>query len=164
MPPERYERTRQGLAELVAMRNELAHHFLERFNNWTEAGCQEADAYLSACYDRIDRHYVELRGWAETMDDSRAWLATFMQTSQFEDAIVDGIWPDGTVHWPISGIVACLRNAEQACAVNGWTLLDSAIVHIRTRDPIEPASATLICRPNTSKVTARMPPPAPVSP
>lgn len=135
LPPERYEQIKRELAELVAMRNELVHHFLERFDLGQEAGCRAGEAYLDACFEKIDAHYLTLKGWAEAMNESRAWMASFIQTPQYRDFIMYGIGPDGTVHWAGSAIVACLRNAEQACAVKGWTLLDRAIAHIRTTHP-----------------------------
>jgi hypothetical protein len=38
--------------------------------------------------------------------------------------------PDGSVCWPRRTIVECLRAAETACEVDGWTSLDSAITFI----------------------------------
>lgn len=131
MSPERHAQTKQALAELVDMRNDLVHHFLERFDLWQESGCRTADAHLDSCFEQIDGHCMELMGWAKSMERARALSASVMQSQQFEDAILHGIGPDGTVHWPISTIVECLRNAEQVCAIDGWTLLNSAIEHIR---------------------------------
>lgn len=135
MSPERYEQTKQTLAKLVALRNELVHCFLERFDLWQETGCRAADTYLNDSYEQIDGHYLVLVDWAKNMERMRTLTASIMQTPQFDDAFVHGIHPDGTVHWPISTIVECLRNAEQACAADSWTLLDSAIAFIRTSYP-----------------------------
>lgn len=135
LPPERYELIKQGLAELVAMRNALVHHFLERFDLKLEADCRAANAYLDACLQQIDGHYFELKNWARAMEQSRALMASFMRTPQFEDAMFHGIWPDGLVHWASSTIVACLRDAECTCATEGWTLLDSAILFIQVHYP-----------------------------
>lgn len=135
LPPDRYERIKRELAELVAMRNELVHHFLERFDLGQEAGCRAGEAYLDACFEKIDAHYLTLKSWAKAMDESRESMAAFMRTPEFVDFCFHGIFPDGAVQWASSTIVTCLRNAEQACAVNGWTLLDRAIAHIRTTHP-----------------------------
>lgn len=135
LPPERYELIKQGLAELVSMRNALVHHFLEQFNLELEADCRAANAYLDACLQQIDGHYLELKNWARAMEQSRAIMASFMQTPQFESDIFHGIWPDGSVHWASSAIVTCMRDAERTCAVKGWTLLDSAILFIRSNYP-----------------------------
>jgi hypothetical protein len=135
LPPEVYEQVKRGLAELVAMRNALVHHFLERFDLGLVADCGAADAYLDACLEQIGGHFLELKNWANVMEESRALMASFMQTPQFVDAMFHGIWPDGSVHWASSTIVACLRDAERTCAVDGWTLLDSAILFIRSSHP-----------------------------
>lgn len=135
MPPERHAQTKQALAQLVEMRNDLVHHFLERFDLGQESGCRAADAHLDACFEQIDGHCSELTAWTKSMENARALSASFMQSPQFEDIFLHGIGPDGTMHWPISTIVECLRNAEQACAVDGWTLLHSAIEHIRGSAP-----------------------------
>ena len=81
------------------MRNELVHHFLQRFNIWERQGCIDADAYLDASFETIDGHYLTLRGWAQTMDEARALMASFVRTAAFEDLLVNGIAPDGSVDW-----------------------------------------------------------------
>jgi hypothetical protein len=135
MSPERYDQSKAALAELVALRNELVHHFLDRYDLWQEQGCIEANIYLDASFELIDGHALDLQRLAESMDSARVLMASFMQTPEFEDAFVHGIQPDGTVHWPISTIVECLRDAEVALAINGWTLLNAATEHIRLTHP-----------------------------
>lgn len=52
--------------------------------------------------------------------------------------LVDGIAPDGQVHWPMSGIVSSLREAEVALAQggqDGWTVLNAAIAWQRQHAP-----------------------------
>ncbi|MCY1198431.1 hypothetical protein D9M68_134940 [compost metagenome] len=129
--PEQYEATRIALKELVDLRNELVHHFLQRFNIWEVDGCTAADAHLDASFETIDSHYLTLRGWAQSMDEARAFMASIMATSAFEDFIVNGIWPDGSVNWPTSGAVSCLREAESRFATDGWTKLKTATEWIR---------------------------------
>lgn len=131
MSPERHAQTKQALVELVDMRNDLVHHFLEHYDLSQESGCRAADAHLDACIKQIDGHFQDLTAWTAIQEQARAMMLSFMQSQQFEDVFVHGIGPDGAVHWPISTIVEYLRNAEQACAVDGWTLLDNAIVFIR---------------------------------
>ena len=131
MSPERHAQIKLALAELVDMRNGLVHHFLERFDLSQESGCRGADAHLDACFGQIGSHLQDITAWAASQEQARAMTVSFIQSQQFEDAFAHGIGPDGAVHWPISTIVECLRDAEQACAVDGWTLLDSAITFIR---------------------------------
>ncbi|QDL56438.1 OST-HTH/LOTUS domain-containing protein [Rhodoferax aquaticus] len=130
-----HQATTAALKELVDLRNELVHHFLQRFNIWESQGCIDADAYLDACYEAIDGHYLTLRGWAQGMDEARALMASFMSTATFEDLLVNGIAPDGTVDWSASGAVRCLRDAENRLATEGWTLLSTATNWIRAQHP-----------------------------
>ena len=130
-----HQATTAALKELVDLRNELVHHFLQRFNIWEPQGCMAADAYLDAIYETIDGHYLTLRGWAQGMDEARAAMASFMSTAAFEDLLVNGIAPDGTVDWPASGAVRCLREAETKLGTEGWTLLNTATAWIRAQHP-----------------------------
>lgn len=130
-----HQATTTALKELVDLRNELVHHFLQRFNIWEPQGCEAADAYLDASYETIDGHYLTLRGWAQSMEEARALMASFVNSATFEDLLVNGIAPDGTVDWPASGAVRCLREAETRFANEGWTLLNTAATWIRTQHP-----------------------------
>lgn len=145
MPAERHAQTKQALAELVYMRNDLVHHFLERFDLWDESGCRAAEAHLDACFEQVDSHFQDLGAWHASLAQALAMMMSARQSPQFEDAFVHGIDPDGTVHWPISTVVECLRNAEQVCAIDGWTLLDSAIAFIRL-DHLDQAPAKYGCK------------------
>ncbi|WP_374488844.1 OST-HTH/LOTUS domain-containing protein [Zoogloea sp.] len=130
-----YQATTAALKELVALRNELVHHFLQRFNIWEPQDCIAADAYLDASYQRIDGHYQTLLGWAQNMQEVRKRVATYMNSDAFENLLLNGIAPDGTVHWPASGAVRCLREGEARFAIDGWTRLNSAITWLRTQYP-----------------------------
>lgn len=132
---ERYVETKAALKELVDLRNELVHHFLQRFDLWDVDGCIAAESYLDESYETIDGHYLTLRDWAKSMDEARQLMASFMQTQEYRDAIINGIWLDGTVHWPISGITTCLREAETKLAQAGWTPLFEAIHWIANTYP-----------------------------
>ena len=132
MSPERHQQTKAALIELKELRNQLVHHFLERFSLTDENSCRDADAYLDVSYATFNNHYLQLKEWAASMENARALSASFIKTQMFEDLFVNGINPDGTVDWPASGVVGALREAEVACAEDGWTLLDSAIAWLRT--------------------------------
>lgn len=135
LQPEDYERIVAGLKELVALRNELVHHFLERFDIWSEAGCHDADAYLDAGMSKVDGHYAELRQWAITMDRARSTMGAFMASPACTDFLFDGIYPDGAVDWPNCGIVRYLRAAEAALAVDGWADLGQVIEQMNLMHP-----------------------------
>lgn len=127
MSPERYSQTKDSLAELVALRNDLVHHLIERFDIFDENGCRAATTHLESCYEQIDGHFERLKDWATSLDETRALMSSYVQSKSFEDMCVHGINPDGSVCWPQSTIVECLREAETACQVDGWASLDAAI-------------------------------------
>lgn len=139
MSAERHESITAELKELVDLRNELVHHLLERFDLGQLDRCEAAVVHLDDSRATIDRHYQTLRTWAEQMDNARALAASFMQSDAFNDFVINGIAPDGQVHWPISGIVSSLREAEQALAPKGsqarWTELNAAIAWIAKQHP-----------------------------
>jgi hypothetical protein len=126
MNAERLAGVREAIEELVRMRNELVHHFIERFSIWTNDGCDAALGYLRACYELVDRRYAELREWAEHMEKARETAASFARTPMFLDMVVNGIAPDGTVHWELAGIVRALREAVEHNATDDWLRLDVA--------------------------------------
>lgn len=138
MSPERYAQSKAGLAELVALRNDLVHHLIERFDISDENGCCAATTHLESCYEKIDGHFELLKGWATSLAETKTLASSFLQSKAFEDAFLHGINADGSVCWQRSSIVECLREAEKACQVDGWTSLDAAIVCIskENRDQI----------------------------
>ena len=134
MTEEHWTQTKAAVEELVAMRNDLVHHLIERFDVWTEPGCRAAAEHLEQCFERIDRHLRELADWAGTMDEMRARVASDALQA-FHDAVVDGIAPDGSPDWPQTGIVRGLRDAADALAVEGWTRLAAAEAWLAERRP-----------------------------
>jgi len=130
-----YDRVIGGLKELVALRNELVHHFIERFDVWSVAGCQDADAYLDASLIKVNDRYAELRHWALSMDEARRRMGAFLASSTGTDFLFDGIYPDGSVDWANCGIVRCLRIVAADVAVDGWASLDRAIAKMNLDHP-----------------------------
>jgi hypothetical protein len=135
MAPERLAEARAQIEELVVMRNELVHHFIERFDLWSDPGCEAALRHLEHCYQRIDHHHNELVGWVKTMDEARAHMAAFAETDVFHDMVVNGIAPDGTFDWTHTGIVRVLREASEALSEGGLTRLDRARDWIAAHHP-----------------------------
>ncbi len=104
MAPERLAEVRAQIEELVVMRNELVHHFIERFDLWSDLGCEAALRHLEHCYQRIDHHHNELVGWAKTMDEARAYMAAFAETDAFHDMVVNGIRRRHNGPWPLKSL------------------------------------------------------------
>lgn len=135
MDVKRYETTRAELKELVDLRNDLVHHLLQRFDVSHLEGCTAAVAYLNSSREVIDARYLTLRAWAQQMEESRVMMAAFVDSPSFKDLLIDGITPDSEVHWPVSGIVRSLREAEAAVGQAGWTELNAAIEWQRHHAP-----------------------------
>ena len=132
---EDYVRTQSDLKELVLLRNSLVHHFIDQHDLWSTDGCLTAHDALVVAYARIDQHFEQLRGWAEHMDQVRRLAAEFVQSDAFQDLVINGIAPDGTVDWPAAGIVRALREAANELAVDGWTAVAAAGRWILERSP-----------------------------
>ena len=132
MEPAVLESTKNALVKFRDLRNELVHHFIDKFDIGDEVSCQAAVAYLDESFEMIDGHLMQLKQWAQGMEKARELSVAFIQSKTFIDFIFDGIKPDGTVDWPASGVVRALRKAEKACALNGWTLLDTTIQWLRS--------------------------------
>jgi hypothetical protein len=130
-----FARTETELKELVDLRNNLVHHFIEQHDIGSVDGCRGAQDALVADYSRIDQHLGRLREWAEEMLQCRRLVAEFVRSDEFRDYVVNGIAPDGTVDWPAAGIVCALREAADALAVNGWAPVAQAARWIAERHP-----------------------------
>ncbi|BAL23739.1 hypothetical protein AZKH_1417 [Azoarcus sp. KH32C] len=135
LSPEKHAEVVADIKALVALRNELVHHFLEVQDILSIEGCVKADRHLDDCYERIDRSYREMHGWATTGMEAKQRAAAFMQTPEFIDMLLHGILPGGGVHWEASTIVRLLREAETKLANDGWTLLKDAVALIGREHP-----------------------------
>ena len=130
-----FARTENDLRELVLLRNNLVHHFIDQHDIGTLDGCRGGRDALIAAYTRIDQHFEELRAWTKGMHDARRALAEVVQSDAFHNLVVNGIHPDGTVFWPGAGIVRALREAASELAVDGWTTVEEAASWITERHP-----------------------------
>jgi len=130
-----FDTTQNDLKELVLLRNNLVHHFIDQHDLWSLDGCRGAQESLVAAYSRVDQHFEQLRGWAEHMDQARRLAAEFAQSDAFRDLVINGIAPDGSVDWPAAGIVRALREAADQLAVDEWTPVTTAGRWIAERHP-----------------------------
>lgn len=127
-----FARVESGLRDLVLMRNNLAHHFLEQHDLDSLDGCQKAEAALLADSDRIKPHFYQLRQWAEELEGTRLRAAEVFKSGTVHDFIVDG-----TIPWPITAIVGALGEAATELAVDGWAPVAQAAEWIATNYPEE---------------------------
>jgi hypothetical protein len=132
---EDYIQTQCDLKELVLLRNNLVHHFIDQHDLWSIDGCLTAHDALVSAYERIDKNFEQLRGWGTRMDEVRCQAAELVESDAFYDFMLNGIAPDSTVHWPPAGIVRALREAANELAVDGWTPVTAAGRWITERSP-----------------------------
>lgn len=130
-----FTRAENELKELVLLRNNLVHHFIDQHNLWSLEGCRDAHDALIAAYSRIDQHFEQLRGWAEHMEQCRRLAVAFVQSDEFRDLVVNGIALDGAVDWRTAGIVRALREAAGELAVDGWVSIAEAGRWVAERFP-----------------------------
>lgn len=123
------------LHKLVHLRNTLVHHFIEQYDIRTVDGCLKAQDALSHSYTEIDRQFQQLRTFAADLAQGPQALVELVQSPEFHDLIVNGIGPDGQIHWPIAGIVSALRQAFREQAIDGWANLDTAILWMSEHYP-----------------------------
>lgn len=142
---EDYARTESELRDLVQLRNNLVHHFIEQHNLWSLDGCRSAHDALVVANSSVDQHFNRLLGWAKSLEQARKLAAEFVQSDAFHELMVKEIAPVGTVHWALSGIVSALREAAAELAVDGWTPVASAGRWIAERYP-EQIPAKYGCR------------------
>jgi hypothetical protein len=130
-----FVRTENGLRELVLLRNDLVHHFIDRYDLGSLDGCRRGRDALVATFSKIDQRFDELRMWAEDMRKLHGLMAQFVKSDEFRDFVVIGISPDETVHLPNAGIVRALQEAVGELAVDGWATVSEAGGWIAARYP-----------------------------
>lgn len=135
LPDEDHAALQTDLRELVTLRNALVHHFIEEHDLQTVDGCLQAQDALSASYAKIDRQFQQLRTLAAGMAEGRQAFAEFAKSAQFRELVVNGIAPDGQIHWPMAGIVSALRQACRELSIGGWVNLETAVRWISEHQP-----------------------------
>lgn len=137
LDPQGYADTVAAIKELVALRNGIVHHLLERFDLWSLESCSAADAHLDQSYELVDRHMEQLLGWARRMSEAAQTTASYLATPEYRELLLANAseaLPELNGQSPVA---ERLREAEAFLAADGWTLLDEAIAFIARIDPQE---------------------------
>lgn len=136
MPPEAHAQIKVELQDLVDLRNDLVHHFIEGQDLMSEEGCIAADMYLTDCYAEIDRHFISMEGWAVSMDDAKQSMAAFIASPEYKEFLRAELSPKlPQREAALPGLIELLRQAEADQAKDGWTALNGAIALIKKVAP-----------------------------
>jgi hypothetical protein len=92
---EDFDRIKNDLEELVQLRNNLVHCFIDQHDIWSLDGCRSACDALVADYERIDQGFGQLREWAEDMERVQDDALRISQSDEFRNFFVNGIHPEG---------------------------------------------------------------------
>jgi hypothetical protein len=82
---ERYAEVKSALKQLVALRNDLVHHFIDTFDLTTTQGCVHAETHLTQSLAYIDEQLVTLRGWTKGMVKAQTLMASALSDKVFAD-------------------------------------------------------------------------------
>lgn len=132
IPADEFARIESDLKDFVCLRNELIHHFLERHDLETIDGCRLAEGALIADLRRIERHFDDLSQWTQDLIQTRQHAAELLGSDMVRDILVSGKAP-----WPLTPIVAALREAAAELAVDGWAPVVEASELLLARYPDE---------------------------
>lgn len=121
MAEDDYARTVQEFEALVAMRNELVHHFIQRFNLWSDEGCEAAEAHLDSCDKQIESQLAIMHAWVKSHQEARDRTLALANSDDFLAFLNQGRLPDGKIDWRFTIAVQALREAESKLAKDGWT-------------------------------------------
>jgi hypothetical protein len=145
LPAEELARVERELREMVKLRNNLVHHFVDEHDLWSSDGCRGAKDVLLAAYERIDQHLRELYAWAQDMKKAQQRMSEVLLSKEFQDVFANGFTPDENTPLDASSLVKVLREAHRALAVDGWARVGEAEKWIAKRYP-EQQPASHRCR------------------
>lgn len=132
---EEYQTLLDDLAYLVATRNGLVHHFLQRFPLADQDSCQQAIGYLETVREMLKSHMERLQGWDQARVSGLSMLKDALQSPQITAWVKFGFIPGHDIDWPSAGVVEELKRAESMLSKDGWTDLALAIEAIKKRNP-----------------------------
>ena len=130
-----YQTLLNDLAYLLATRNELVHHFLQRFPLADQDSCQQAIAHLETVQETLKSRMKQLHGWDQARVVCMSALKDMLQSPQFRAWLKLGLMPGDDINWPNARIVKELKRAESMLTKDGWTDLALAIDVIKNQNP-----------------------------
>lgn len=135
LPASEFARIDEELKELVTLRNDLVHHFFDRFDIQSVAGCVVAQESLSVSLNRIEDHFQQLSEWAKDMARMRRALSDVIHSDAFRDKVFNCVSEGQALEWKHNSVVLALREAFSVLSVDGWACVDEAGRWIAARNP-----------------------------
>jgi len=135
MSQENYNALKAELAEIVSIRNELVHHFLERFDLHDAASCNDALEHLASIKQGASHHFKKLREWDSARRASIQQAVEFLDSEAFESLLSYGFYPGRPMDWTSTTAVQLLKYAEGELQRDGWTDLKAALALIKQQRP-----------------------------
>ncbi len=132
LPGGDFAKAESDIRDLVKLRNDLVHHFLEKHDLATYESCLKAQTALALALDRITQAHGVLRSWAGDMKQGQAHLAVALASSDVHDFIVGGRIP-----WNRTQIAKALHEAAQETGIDGWAPANAAFRWVNARYPDE---------------------------
>ena len=132
---DEYQLLLDDLAYLVTTRNELVHHFLQRFPLADQDSCQQAIVHLETVREMLKSHMNRLLDCDQMRVKAMSALKDALQSPQFRTCLKSGVVSDGNTDWPSANVVEELKRAESTLSKGGWTDLTLAIEAIKNRNP-----------------------------
>lgn len=90
MTTEKQDTLKSKLSEIVLLRNDLVHHFLERFDLQTTASCMDALEHLVKVEEQITHHIEQLGDWDAALRASVQHLKEYLDSEAFVARLQDG--------------------------------------------------------------------------
>lgn len=124
---EEYSEAIKELTNLLALRNELVHHFREKFSLNSIENCQSAVIYLDDLNSKAINLLEKLKAW----DERRIEIIRYALSPENVRSVIYGYHPSTDTNWETSPVIYELKEAEKNHTEDGWTNLDLAIAHMK---------------------------------
>lgn len=122
-----YSEAIKELTTLLAQRNELVHHFRDKFSLNCIENCQSAVIYL----DDLNSKAINLLEKLTTWDERRVEATRYALSPEILRSVIYGYHPNIDTDWETTRVVYQLKEAEKNHTEDGWTSLDLAITHMK---------------------------------
>lgn len=125
---EDFQQTEIDIRDLVTLRNDLVHHFLEGQDLKTLEGCLTAQAALTRALDRVAAALAVLSSFEGDLSVVQGEMAAHISTSEGQEFFVQSRLP-----WHRLQITQTLTEAAKACTIDGWASVSDAVTWMAAR-------------------------------